>query len=519
MLPREKASRYGPPPRVWGEHQRSPLVALRCPVHPHACGENCWHRLGLCLYPRSTPTRVGRTSPPCRRGIVRRSTPTRVGRTSIALPGCSGNAVHPHACGENSARHDGGSGRRRSTPTRVGRTTEDVTRGEMVDGPPPRVWGEPRPQRPRRGPVSVHPHACGENGCETGLEAIWYGPPPRVWGERGLASCAGYLALVHPHACGENALSITEDAPSAGPPPRVWGERSLPPSQSAPSRSTPTRVGRTLSTPSALWTCSGPPPRVWGERQIACDNRVGVRSTPTRVGRTLCSARDLRYDMVHPHACGENILHSCDRAVSPGPPPRVWGEHVVPRLLRVLERSTPTRVGRTTREPSHRRSRAVHPHACGENTRSHRRHPQPDRSTPTRVGKTLYSGRSGIRGPVHPHACGENCSFPVQVLPAHGPPPRVWGKPLRPDHGPDAVGSTPTRVGKTPTERSHRWKSTVHPHACGENIQELVFWQKSRWSTPTRVGKTHQPRAVPFYGAVHPHACGENVVLCLDCWF
>ena len=226
MLPREKASRYGPPPRVWGEHQRSPLVALRCPVHPHACGENCWHRLGLCLYPRSTPTRVGRTSPPCRRGIVRRSTPTRVGRTSIALPGCSGNAVHPHACGENSARHDGGSGRRRSTPTRVGRTTEDVTRGEMVDGPPPRVWGEPRPQRPRRGPVSVHPHACGENGCETGLEAIWYGPPPRVWGERGLASCAGYLALVHPHACGENDLFLRHSRHRLGPPPRVWGEHS-----------------------------------------------------------------------------------------------------------------------------------------------------------------------------------------------------------------------------------------------------------------------------------------------------
>ena len=71
-------------------------------------------------------------------------------------------------------------------------------------GPSPRVWGKPRaagvvrdsrrsiPTRvgktcipiPLRMPLTVHPHACGENwGNPRQIEGEG-GPSPRVWGKR-----------------------------------------------------------------------------------------------------------------------------------------------------------------------------------------------------------------------------------------------------------------------------------------------------------------------------------------------
>ena len=52
---------------------------------------------------------------------------------------------------------------------------------------------------------------------------------------------------VHPHACGENGWNGSSLASTNGPPPRVWGKLKLLLSLSTYHRSTPTRVGKTSS--------------------------------------------------------------------------------------------------------------------------------------------------------------------------------------------------------------------------------------------------------------------------------
>ena len=208
---------------------------------------------------------------------------------------------------------------------------------------------------------------------------------------------------------------------------------------------------------------------MWGKHPINDRDLLGGRSTPTRVGKTSDFQPPLSRQAVHPHACGENeVLPDAERARWPvhphacgengrgqcgkmgmfGPPPRVWGKPLRVGQLSQAARSTPTRVGKTGRNPGNRFFTAVHPHACGENVggiahpplglgpppRVWGKRPGPcpkpreGRSTPTRVGKTTLPRKPISPPPVHPHACGENENCRSRIPPSAGPPPRVWGK-------------------------------------------------------------------------------------------
>ena len=88
---------------------------------------------------------------------------------------------------------------------------------------------------------------------------------------------------------------------------------------------------------------------------------------------------------------------------------------------------------------------------------------------------------------------------------------------------------SPTRVGNTRCHRTMRWRTSVHPHACGEypdryarsglsvgssprvwGILPLVAQGKGYVRfIPTRVGNTFLFRALGESSSVHPHACGE----------
>src|SRR5690606_28133692 len=108
---------------------------------------------------------------------LQRFTPTHVGTTHYAIAYAMRVSVHPHARGDNA---------RRNVPAQV------------LDGSPPRTWG----QRPRPGPgrsprrftpthvgttvttppilaaVSVHPHARGDNVIAATPAAGAQGSPP-----------------------------------------------------------------------------------------------------------------------------------------------------------------------------------------------------------------------------------------------------------------------------------------------------------------------------------------------------
>ena len=193
----------------------------------------------------------------------------------------------------------------------------------------------------------------------------------------------------------------------SGSPPRVWGKRGSGLRAVVASRFTPTRVGKTIDhlpfndrirfTPTRVGKTAGL--RDWrfdfavhphacgenGHRQWAAGG--SGRFTPTRVGKTIILKRKKPPATVHPHACGENDGVFAAILIEAGSPPRVWGKLRHGHQVRLVLRFTPTRVGKTWRQPVQLVRPAVHPHACGENFLN------------VRTGKTF---------------CGS--------------PPRVWGK-------------------------------------------------------------------------------------------
>ncbi len=118
--------------------------------------------------------------------------------------------------------------------------------------------------------------------------------------------------------------------------------------------------------------------------------------------------------------------------------------------------------------------------------------------------------RAGAGNTVHPHACGDNLEKRATKISFRGSPPRVWGQ--REGLSPERIGVrfTPTRVGTTKPQRSKLKFSAVHPHACGDN-EGAAGAEREFGGSPPRVWG--QRRICPpsrFNTSVHPHACGDN---------
>ncbi len=132
----------------------------------------------------------------------------------------------------------------------------------------------------------------------------------------------------------------------------------------------------------------------------------------------------------------------------------------------------------------------------------------------------------------HPHARGENLSGSHRRASHRGPSPRAWGEP------PPILASVfvsrtiPTRVGRTLSSPLKIGPTVDHPHARGENSQELLgsntgggpsprAWGEHKRAgqialdlrtIPTRVGRTRGADEPTTRAADHPHARGENRV-------
>ncbi len=183
---RSRRPRYGPPPRAWGtpwRRSRTPWLGRSTPtrvgntsyaawscgratVHPHARGEHAWQlspapvetgppprawgtlttAVRVCVWGRSTPTRVGNTLSETEKLQRRRSTPTRVGNTARAGEPQRLEAVHPHARGEH---------------------VSSLRCACWVDGPPPRAWGTRAGRQPAIALVRSTPTRVG-NTCWPG---------------------------------------------------------------------------------------------------------------------------------------------------------------------------------------------------------------------------------------------------------------------------------------------------------------------------------------------------------------
>ncbi len=269
----------------------------------------------------------------------------------------------------------------------------------------------------------------------------------------------------HPHAGGENDIGTGFALGANGPSPRGWGEQ--------PSRSAPLSIRRTI---------------------------------PTRVGRTRRKRASAISTTDHPHAGGENGAAAIPGTRARGPSPRGWGERRRVGRLGELNRTIPTRVGRTQTNGTSTRPRADHPHTGGENFGLGRRvrspcGPSPRgwgerldqnfrdcqlRTIPTRVGRTA-AGTGGIKLTAdHPHAGGENMPSLIAEGVRYGPSPRGWGEHVRHRSRGSSERTIPTRVGRTRYATKRKARRTDHPHAGGEN--RCPFRSTLRLSGPSPRG-------------------------------
>ncbi len=252
----------------------------------------------------------------------------------------------------------------------------------------------------------------------------------------------------------------------------------------------------------------------------------------------------------HPHARGENDVERDEVVRKLGPSPRAWGELLAEPSAAALDRTIPTRVGRTNPPATLKTSCADHPHARGENRQfecgcDRGRGPSPRawgelemmarrcarfRTIPTRVGRTFQTRSIFFGFPDHPHARGENATIPPRRFHTHGPSPRAWGEPRLLAHARPMWRTIPTRVGRTTSAPVSSSASSDHPHARGENRpRPLARWRASgpsprAWgerktpsigrprsrTIPTRVGRTLELYHVVASPTDHPHARGEN---------
>src|SRR6266545_3814675 len=172
-----------------------------------------------------------------------------------------------------------------------------------------------------------------------------------------------------------------------------------------------------------------------------------LRFTPTRVGTTYDLKVGEELLTVHPHACGDDDSPHIWACLYYGSPPRVWGRQGSRHLRLPPQRFTPTRVGTTQYTDISTATKSVHPHACGDDRMYPfvqellngspprvwgRRHlPAPldtgNRFTPTRVGTTNFIISRSDDRTVHPHACGDDSKTAARQRLSYGSPPRVWG--------------------------------------------------------------------------------------------
>ena len=107
------------------------------------------------------------------------------------------------------------------------------------------------------------------------------------------------------------------------------------------------------------------------------------------------------------------------------------------------------------------------------------------------MGNTFVARVHNQPKPVHPHACGEHLQDQTYADPTSGSSPRLWGTPRKAKRDHSWSRFIPTPVGNTSSWRYTRAGPAVHPHACGEH------------SACYRINLTHSGSSPRLWGT-HP---------------
>ena len=196
----------------------------------------------------------------------------------------------------------------------------------------------------------------------------------------------------------------------------------------------------------------------------------------------------------HPHARGE--VSSGNHRLDDGgeTPPRTWGSLKAGQSVRLLDRNTPTHMGKSCQLRYAHTGIWKHPHARGEveiclprelyaletpprtwgSLHSEDAIGMRQGNTPTHVGKSSpWQGWPALKKK-HPHARGE--VYTARSLPRSSKetPPRTWGSRWRKHDSAKYARNTPTHVGKSKSMTGLLCPIKKHPHARGEVIGSTV---------------------------------------------
>src|ERR1022692_2574067 len=266
--------------------------------------------------------------------------------------------------------------------------------------------------------------------------------------------------------------------------PRAWGHRGL------------------LNSAHSLY--AGSPPRAWGQRLARSRHRSFGTVHPTSVGTTACVLPRRQRTPVHPHARGDDRTMSPGFTPRSGSPPSAWGRLLRQGIFVRRQRFTPTRVGTTLRDPPTSIMFSVHPHARGDDGILLLRPNAGNGSPPRAWGRTQAT--------VHPPARGDDGVLRASAPSLIGSPPRAWGRLAPGVRGGVCCRFTPTRVGTTPGGTAHRFAGIGSPpRAWGRHPDQSETIDIKRF-TPTRVGTTRTWTMRTVKSSVPPHARGDDCV-------
>ncbi len=253
---------------------------------------------------------------------------------------------------------------------------------------------------------------------------------------------------------------------------------------------------------------------------------------------------------VHPRACGEQGVRLRNGLSRAGSSPRMRGTGADHASSHQRPRFIPAHAGNRRRSTSRFPQAAVHPRACGEQSkagpsmarksgssprmRGTGRKPVACRRTgrfiPAHAGNRLFVHRPARVGPVHPRACGEQGGRVVSGEVAGGSSPRMRGTVPGKDFALARRRFIPAHAGNRQTTSSRSCASSVHPRACGEQsacrtIGGMIIGSSPRMRgtaviaggddgigrfIPAHAGNSPTGSCAMTGSAVHPRACGEQ---------
>ena len=197
---------------------------------------------------------------------------------------------------------------------------------------------------------------------------------------------------------------------------------------------------------------AGSSPRMRGTGHLVLKQGGAGRFIPAHAGNSAQGRGRRPHVAVHPRACGEQSAWPTYSSYGTGSSPRMRGTVTITEAEAAIYRFIPAHAGNRRRWPATARRSPVHPRACGEQE-LHEMHERPvagssprmrgtddrlehpirsQRFIPAHAGNRQSNSQTLISRTVHPRACGEQIDRPPLLDDEAGSSPRMRGTGARP---------------------------------------------------------------------------------------